>query len=85
MARDHAGATPLHRAAYWSRNRSISEALLAAGADPNAHAGDTPLSLAARRTVPNQDTVELLIRAGADSRTIDDTGSHPRRGPATPR
>ena len=57
-ARDDAGYTPLHAAAWRSRNPTVLELLLEAGADPDARtdAGETPLEMAwTRRPVQKRE------------------------------
>ena len=62
------GWTPLH---YGAVNPEIVSALLAAGAEPNAHQEDigvTPLHVACH--FGNLDAVRMLLEAGADANTL---------------
>ena len=57
------GATPLHRAAWTSENPAIIEALLDAGADPNATdlRGNLPWDYAEdREEIPDSDAFRRL-------------------------
>jgi len=61
------GATPLHYAALFDSALDAAQALLDAGADPDARndGGATPLHVAS--VVPNSvDMIALLVNAGAD-------------------
>lgn len=74
----YAGWTPLHWAALGGQ-QSITELLLAKGADVNAKGkdGETPLQRAA--SDGNRDVVELLLAKGADANTVDRYGNTPYR------
>ncbi|MFO1220641.1 MAG: ankyrin repeat domain-containing protein [Burkholderiaceae bacterium] len=67
------GATPLHYAAM-NLDPGPTQALLAAGANPNARDGEgrTPLHMAAFAT--RGDNVKLLLRAGADPQAKTEAG-----------
>lgn len=77
--RDGDDATPLHYAA-WKGHREAVEALLDAGADPNAqsandHWGGTPLHAAAHA---NQRAIaEMLLARGADANAVSGNGRTP--------
>jgi ankyrin repeat protein len=78
-ARDKAGWTPLHLAAY-SGHREIADLLIANGADVNAKIDViecTPLHLCAKQG--HKDMAELLIAKGADVNAGDDSGWTPLR------
>ena len=68
-------ATPLHVAAQHSNTPGVIEALLAAGADPNAQTEDkwTPLHSAAKSK--NVVAIQALLDAGADVEASTDHGS----------
>ena len=83
-ARNRRGAEPLHAAVIGNPNSptwnpadqcQLIELLVATGADPNAKAagGVTPLHRAVRNRCSA--AVEALLRAGADSRLPNDSGS----------
>ena len=75
-ARDAKGDTPLHRAVETGMRR-LTEALLAAGADPQARTrnGETALHLAALH--PDPDFADLLLAAKADPRVQNADGESP--------
>ena len=72
--------TPLHVAARHGRTETVN-ALVAAGADVNAKAGDnqTPLHRAVNGGRGRTATVKALIAAGADVNVKDDYGRTPLR------
>src|SRR5262245_3372016 len=72
-ARNNDGETALHRAVEKGMKR-LAQALLTAGADPNAPSkhGETPLHLAALYTEPEY--VDLLLAARADPRATNADG-----------
>lgn len=72
-AKDIAGFTALHRAAWIGLPKAV-EALLKAGADPNLHSDImyTPLITAAREG--HSDIVKVLIKNGADINAINNYG-----------
>ena len=78
-ARDQDGSTPLH-CAVWKGHQEVAAALIAAGADVNAHNqnehwGTTPLHAAAHA---NQAVIaQLLIDHGADVNATDREGRTP--------
>ncbi len=77
-ARDENGATPLHRAAWFSTTPAVVTALLNAGANVNARTenGATPLHQAAwNSTTPA--IVTALVKAGADVNARDEIGWTP--------
>ena len=73
VARNPMAVQPLHSAAA-GRHAAVVDALLLAGADPNArqHGGWTPLQAAA--THGDEPTAELLLAAGADPSLANDAG-----------
>jgi ankyrin repeat protein len=73
VARNAMAVQPLHSAAA-GRHAAVVDALLRAGADPNArqHGGWTPLQAAAAHG--DAATVDLLLAAGADSSLTNDAG-----------
>jgi len=75
-ARDAKGDTPLHRAVETGMRR-LTQALLAAGADPQARTrnGETALHLAALH--PDPDFADLLLAAKADPRVQNADGESP--------
>jgi len=75
-ARDANGDTPLHRAVETGMRR-LTEALLAAGADPQARTknGETALHLAALH--PEPDFTDLLLAAKANPRLQNADGESP--------
>lgn len=72
-ARAPSGATPLHYAAM-NADAGPTQALLAAGANPNARDGEgrTPLHMAAFAT--RSANAKLLLRAGADPQAKTEAG-----------
>ena len=70
------GSTPLHLAAL-NPDPGPLQALIAAGADPNArdHDGTTPLHMAAYGT--NAKAAQLLLQAGADPTAKTNAGRDP--------
>jgi uncharacterized protein len=75
-ARDANGDTPLHRAVETGMRR-LTQALLAAGADPQARTknGETALHLAALH--PEPDFTDFLLAARADPRVQNADGESP--------
>src|SRR6185503_14108371 len=75
-ARDANGDTALHRAVETGMRR-LTQALLAAGADPQARTrnGETALHLAALH--PEPDFADLLLAAAADARAQNADGESP--------
>jgi ankyrin repeat protein len=78
-ARDAAGSTPLHRAA-WKGHLAVAQVLLDHGADPNVqdrneHYGGTPLHAAAHGN--QQAVVALLVARGADVHVRGPNGRTP--------
>jgi ankyrin repeat protein len=75
-ARDEAGNTPLHLAA-WRGRQNVAEYLLSHGAHVNAtnSGGETPLHWAVLRN--DHDLVALLLRHGADTETHESYGRTP--------
>ena len=80
QARDSLGYTPLHLAAYGTRE--VVAALLEAGADPNARGDHSsfPLFIAAR--YGTGEVVAALLEAGADLEVRDEDGSTALHGAA---
>jgi len=76
QARDANGDTPLHRAIETGMRR-LTQALLAAGADPQARTknGETALHLSALH--PEPDFADLLLAARADPRAQNADGESP--------
>ncbi len=74
--RTQLGSTPLHLAAM-NPDRSAMQALLAAGADPNARDADgsTPLHMAAYASRANY--AQILLEAGADPTLKNNIGRDP--------
>ena len=80
-AQDERGLTPLHWAAARNQDPAVVEALLAAGADPEARASDevisvTPLHVAAESN-ENPAVLTVLLAAGADPMARADDGRTP--------
>ena len=71
-AQGEGGDTPLHKAALYSQNQAVIEALLSAGADVNARdvSGDTPLHVAAGYG-GGLNNAEVLVKAGANVNARD--------------
>ena len=81
--RDTVGRTLLHRAAS-NNDASVTHALLAAGADPNApnNNGETPVQWAVRYS-ENVAAIQALTSAAADpNATLSESSS--RKGSAAP-
>ncbi|CBJ26706.1 ankyrin repeat domain protein [Ectocarpus siliculosus] len=77
-----AEATPLHLAARQAGNAAVIEALARHGADVHAQetpSGNTPLHVAAQNctTESSWETVDALLKAGADETRLDCQGQTP--------